>query len=51
MCTNNQLRRKKICVTPQGVNDAQNVPKCPKMSQNCPRLAEKIFQDVFKVDA
>ena len=46
MCTYSQLKKKKkFCATPQGVNGA------PYISQNCTRLAEKISQNVLKVEA
>ena len=46
MCTYSQLKKIKIfCATPPRGSMA------PLMSQNCTRLAEKISQNVLKVDA
>ena len=46
MCTYSQLKKitKKICATPHRGSMA------PLMSQNCTRLAEKISQNVLKVE-
>ena len=45
MCTYGQLKKNtnKFCATPRG-------SMASLMSQNCTRLAEKISQNVFKVE-
>ena len=45
MCTYSQLKKntKTICATPHG-------SMVPLMSQNCMRLADKIYQNVVKVE-
>ena len=47
MCTYSQVKKKykkKLCNPPRG-------SMAPVMSQNCTRLAEKISQNVLKVEA
>ena len=51
MCTYSQLKKKKklkkLCNPPLPLR----VSMAPLMSQNCTRLAEKISQNVLKVEA
>ena len=44
MCTYSQLKKKKKSATPQRVNHVS-------YEENCTRLAEKISQNVLKVEA
>ena len=47
MCTYSQLKKKYVTPPPPPPIGSM----APLMSQNCTRLAEKIFQNVLKVEA